>query len=254
MSALVFHGKSLKFVLDEGNVEHVPVKWLAAMFGLNAEIQRQRLQSAAWARTSKILVVAKDGKKRLTPCIPLRRVGMFFATLHASSVPETMRAEFVAWQDGIADAIDDFLRNGGAVNPAASMPQLLALQAEINRIMRDTPTNETLWPDEFTKQVCRLNGEYWKPGMRQPLWMQNPNGFVYTMLFTPDVCAVIKARGLAAGVEYHRNLTDAPRGYMRHEMEKMAAIAENAKTISDWKRRCERHYGKTATLQLDGVS
>lgn len=129
MSALVFHGKSLKFILDEENVEHVPVKWLCELFGLDPRGQRYRMQNAAWAggmKKKNIPLRGNDGKNRALQCVPLRRVGMFFATLHASSVPETMRAEFIAWQDGIADAIDDFLQSGVAVSPVRRVtPDLL---------------------------------------------------------------------------------------------------------------------------------
>lgn len=242
-------GKNFGILRDADGVEHVKLRDLCEPFGLSQSSQRERLSEQGWARVSKIDTRRTDGKRTAFACLPLKRVAMFFATLSPGHVNETFRPTLLAMQAEAADAVDAYYRLGGAVRETALPAQLVALRDQIDAILRPVPADDFIWPARFVRRYEAWQGRVWSPGDPQPFSMKNANGFFYSMVFPVEVLAVIKARGLEAGVRYHQVLADVPRDYLSRQLELAAALADDCGSEREWRTRMRRVYGKTPALK-----
>jgi hypothetical protein len=246
-------GKDFPIVLDKDGTEHVKLRELCEPFGLSDKSQRDRLKHHAWARGVMIGTRRSDGKRATFLCLPLRRVPMFFATLDASRVNATFRPALVRMQDVVADAIDDYYRNGGAVRAEALPEQLRALKLKIDEILRVEPATDFVWPAAFCKRYEAWHGRRWSAGDPQPFSMRSANRFFYEMIFPPEILAIVRERGLDEGCRYHQTLNDAPRDYLRRNLDVATKLAEECGSESEWRARMRRWHGKTkASLRGQG--
>lgn len=243
--AIQIHGRSFPLVLDTSGVEHVKLGELCDPFGLDMSGQRVRLKNTGWGRVEKIYTRRSDGKRTGFLCLPLRRVAMFFATLQPKHVNAGFRPALIEMQAEAADAIDDYYRKGGAIRPTAPPAQLEALLLHIEEVLREVPLTDPAWPASFVKRYEAWNGRVWKLGDRQPFSMKSANWFFYEMIFAHEVLAVIKARGLQAGVRYHQVLADAPRDYLLRNLEFASKLANDCGSEAEWRTRMRRAYEKT---------
>lgn len=124
--SIPFHGQSVQSVEIDGK----PVVVLKAMtenLGLSYSSQLQKLKGKSWATVSMINTVGADGKNREMSCIDLRTLTMWLATIDENRVNEEARPLVVAYQNEVADAIESYWANGGAINPRATEHQINAL-------------------------------------------------------------------------------------------------------------------------------
>lgn len=245
---LAVQGMTFQVLLDTKGEEHVKVADLCAPFGLAVNSQRERVKGLVWARGTLIVSVRSSGKSAEFFCIPVRKVGMFFATLDPSRIKAEHREGLERFQDEISDAVHDYIAKGGAIRPGASVLQLEEIRDFVTKLLRDVPRTTPAWPDAFVKRYGAWNGFVWRTGDRHPFSMQSANWFFYTMIFPPEVLAIIKARGLEDGCRYHQVLEDKPHTYLRDQLDIATRIANDCGSEAAWRARMRLWYGKTAEL------
>lgn len=124
--SIPFRGQSVQSVEIDGK-PHVVFRPLVESLGLDADSQMKRLRRHSWATTVKMTGVGLDGKTREMTCIDLRTLTMWLATIDENRVSEEARPLVVAYQSEIADVIESYWANGGAINPRATEHQINAL-------------------------------------------------------------------------------------------------------------------------------
>lgn len=121
-----FHGQQVQSVEIDGKPT-VPLRGMVENLGLNYSTQVEKLKRKSWAGLSTVSVVAADGKSREMTCIDLRTLTMWLATIDENRVSEEARPLVVAYQQEVADVIESYWSNGGAINPRANEHQINAL-------------------------------------------------------------------------------------------------------------------------------
>lgn len=124
--SIPFHGQSVQSVAIDGKPA-VAFKPMVENLGLSYSSQLQKLKGKSWATVSMINTVGADGKNREMSCIDLRTLTMWLATIDENRVSEEARPLVVAYQNEIADVIESYWANGGAINPRATEHQINAL-------------------------------------------------------------------------------------------------------------------------------
>lgn len=124
--SIPFHGQTVQSVEIDGKPT-VPLRGMVENLGLNYSTQVEKLKRKSWTWMSTVPVVAADGKTREMTCIDLRTLTMWLATIDENRVSEEARPLVVAYQSEIADVIESYWANGGAINPRATEHQINAL-------------------------------------------------------------------------------------------------------------------------------
>lgn len=126
-----FHGTDL-LTVDVNGKPFVVLKPAIEAIGIDFEAQRQKLAGKSWATTSVTQVVAADGRKRSMVAVDIRTLLMLLATIPESRVSDAARPLLIAYQSEVADVIEAYWTQGGAINPRATEDQLdrLARQAK----------------------------------------------------------------------------------------------------------------------------
>jgi hypothetical protein len=136
-----FHGTELLAVEADGKPEIV-LKPATDSLGLAFDSQRRKLNSRSWATVTHRVVVAADGKSREMVTVDVRTFLMLLATINENNVAEDKRPLLIAYQSEVADVIESYFRDGGAINPRATEDQLSALarraqlQAEVIKTLK----------------------------------------------------------------------------------------------------------------------
>lgn len=121
-----FHGSTVQAVDVDGNPV-VAFKAITENLGLDYSRQLKKVKSKSWATVALVPIVAADGKSYETTCIDLRTLTMWLATIDENRVSEEARPLVVAYQQEVADVIESYWQNGGAINPRATEHQINAL-------------------------------------------------------------------------------------------------------------------------------
>lgn len=153
--SIPFHGQSVQSVEIDGK----PVVVLKAMtenLGLSYSSQLQKLKGKSWATVSMINTVGADGKNREMSCIDLRTLTMWLATIDENRVSEEARPLVVAYQNEVADAIESYWTQGGAINPRATEHQKNALMFELRSQMELAQAAKGLIHDDFLEAKARI--------------------------------------------------------------------------------------------------
>ncbi|WHP18808.1 phage antirepressor N-terminal domain-containing protein [Cellulomonas sp. ES6] len=126
-----FHDAEVLAVDIDGK-PHIVLKPAIDALGVDYDNQRKKLEDKSWATTVLTTVVAADGKRRQMLAVDVRTFLMLLATIDERRVGEAVRPLLVAYQSEVADVIEAYWTNGGAINPRATHDQLTALaqQAE----------------------------------------------------------------------------------------------------------------------------
>lgn len=124
--SIPFHGQSVQSVAIDGKPV-VAFKAMTENLGLDYSRQLKKVKAKSWAELRTVPVVAVDGKTYDTTCIDLRTLTMWLATIDENRVSEEARPLVVAYQNEIADVIESYWANGGAINPRATEHQINAL-------------------------------------------------------------------------------------------------------------------------------
>ncbi|MGV3114092.1 phage antirepressor N-terminal domain-containing protein [Corynebacterium freneyi] len=129
MSSIVtipFHGNHVQAV-DVDGTPHVVFRPLVESIGMDFASQYRRLNGKSWATIVKTTTVGADGKKRDMTVIDVRTLTMWLATIDENRVSDEARPLVVAYQSEIADVIESYWTQGGAINPRADEHQMNAL-------------------------------------------------------------------------------------------------------------------------------
>lgn len=118
-----FHGDDILTVEVDGH-PHIVMKPTVEAIGLDYWTQVEKLRTRSWATTSQRPVVAADGKTRDMVTIDVRSFLMLLATIDERRVSKDVRPKLVAYQAEVADAIEQYWTQGGAINPRATDDQL----------------------------------------------------------------------------------------------------------------------------------
>ncbi|MCH6197481.1 phage antirepressor N-terminal domain-containing protein [Corynebacterium mastitidis] len=124
--SIPFHGSTVQAVDIDGK-PHVVFRPIPESLGLDADSQMKRLRRRSWATTVKTAGVGADGKSREVVAVDLRTLTMWLATIDENRVSEEARPLVVAYQAEIADVIESYWTQGGAINPRATEHQMNAL-------------------------------------------------------------------------------------------------------------------------------
>lgn len=122
--------------VEVGGRPHIVLKPAIEGLGLDYEGQRQKLARQPWATACVTQVVASDGKQRDMVTVDVRTFLMLLATIPASRVAEAVRPKLIAYQSEVADAIERYWTQGGAINPRATEDQLAAIVGRAEAQMR----------------------------------------------------------------------------------------------------------------------
>lgn len=129
MSSIVtipFHGNQVQAV-DVDGTPHVVFRPLVESIGMDFASQYRRLNGKSWATIVKTPTVGADGKNRDMTVIDVRTLTMWLATIDENRVSDEARPLVVAYQSEIADVIESYWTQGGAINPRADEHQMNAL-------------------------------------------------------------------------------------------------------------------------------
>lgn len=118
-----FHGDQLPIVEVDGR-PHVALRPVVEALGLNYDSQLEKLRSKSWATVPSRGMVAADGKIRMMSVVDVRTLTMLLATIDEGRVAEHVRPKLIAYQAEVADAIEAYWTEGGAINPRANADQL----------------------------------------------------------------------------------------------------------------------------------
>lgn len=119
IAAIPFHGQTVQSVEVDGKPT-VAFKPMVENLGLDYSRQLKKLKGKSWATVTNIVTVGADGKNREMSCIDLRTLTMWLATIDENRVNEEARPLVVAYQNEVADAIESYWANGGAINPPSN--------------------------------------------------------------------------------------------------------------------------------------
>lgn len=122
-----FHGDELLTVEVDGR-PHVLLKPIIEELGLDYWAQVRKLRARSWACTaSKAVQVPGDGQRREYVTCDVRTLLMLLATIDENRVAEEVRAQLVIYQAEVADVIEAYWTQGGAINPRATDEQLATI-------------------------------------------------------------------------------------------------------------------------------
>ena len=135
MSDLVtipFHGTELLAINAADGKPEIVLRPAVESLGLDFSAQLRKLRSRSWAVIGERAITAADGKSYKNSTVDVRTFLMLLATINENNVAEDKRPLLIAYQSEVADAIESYFRDGGAINPRATEDQLdrIARQAQ----------------------------------------------------------------------------------------------------------------------------
>lgn len=138
MSDLVpfqFHDDELLLVEVAGK-PHIVLKPAFEAIGVDADRQIKNLRAREWARTS--VTAVRDSAGRVQPMVTadVRTFLMALAVIPTGRVAEHVRPKLIAYQSEVADAIEAYWTQGGAINSRATGEQILELGRQLEQQAR----------------------------------------------------------------------------------------------------------------------
>lgn len=152
--AIPFHGQTVQSVEVDGK-PHVVFRPLVESIGLDYRSQSRRLSGKSWAGMVKMTIPSKGGPQETT-CIDVRTLTMWLATIDENRVSEEARPLVIAYQSEVADAIESYWTQGGAINPRATEHQKNALMFELRSQMELAQAAKGLIHDDFLEAKARI--------------------------------------------------------------------------------------------------
>lgn len=152
--AIPFHGQTVQSVEVDGK-PHVVFRPLVESIGLDYRSQSRRLSGKSWAGMVKMTIPSKGGPQETT-CIDVRTLTMWLATIDENRVSEEARPLVIAYQNEVADAIESYWTQGGAINPRATEHQKKAMMFELRSQMELAQAAKGLIHDDFLEAKARI--------------------------------------------------------------------------------------------------
>ena len=152
--AIPFRGQTVQSVEVDGK-PHVVFRPLVESLGLDADSQMKRLRRHSWACPVK-MTVQMGNQGREATLVDIRTLTMWLATIDENRVSEEARPLVIAYQNEVADAIESYWANGGAINPRATEHQKNALMFELRSQMELAQAAKGLIHDDFLEAKARI--------------------------------------------------------------------------------------------------
>lgn len=152
--AIPFHGQTVQSVEVDGK-PHVVFRPLVESLGLDADSQMKRLRRHSWACPVKMTVQMGNQGREVT-LVDIRTLTMWLATIDENRVSEEARPLVIAYQNEVADAIESYWTQGGAINPRATEHQKNALMFELRSQMELAQAAKGLIHDDFLEAKARI--------------------------------------------------------------------------------------------------
>jgi hypothetical protein len=125
-----FHDDQVFTVEVDGKPNIVLTPALDAI-GLDSWTQVEKLRSRSWACTSQCPVqLPYEKQRRMVTTCDVRTFLMLLATIDERRVAEHVRPKLVQYQSEVADVIESYWTQGGAINPRATEDQLAAIVSQ----------------------------------------------------------------------------------------------------------------------------
>lgn len=129
LDTIPFHGNDILTVQVSGS-PHVVLKPVIDMLGADFSTQLRKLKAKSWGKTFVVTMtmqVPGDSQARQHVVVPVRTLLMLLATIDEKRVSATARELLIAYQAEVADVIEAYYTQGGAINPRATGDQLISL-------------------------------------------------------------------------------------------------------------------------------
>ena len=152
--SIPFHGQTVQSVEVDGK-PHVVFRPLVESLGLDADSQMKRLRRHSWACPVKMTVQMGNQGREVT-LVDIRTLTMWLATIDENRVSEEARPLVVAYQNEVADAIESYWTQGGAINPRATEHQKKAMMFELRSQMELAQAAKGLIHDDFLEAKARI--------------------------------------------------------------------------------------------------
>ncbi|GGK61067.1 hypothetical protein Sme01_02690 [Sphaerisporangium melleum] len=149
-----FHGDEI-LAIDVDGKPYVVVKPAVEAIGLDYWAQIRKLRERSWATTASKAVVAADGKVRDMVTCDVRTFLMLLATIDENRVAADVKDKLVAYQAEVADAIEAYWTQGGALNPRATRQQLDEIAESAERRIRMLGAAKGLVDDRWLEAMAR---------------------------------------------------------------------------------------------------
>lgn len=122
-----FHGDEI-LAIDVDGRPHVVLKPAIEGLGLDYPTQYNKLRGRSWASIGQrpIQVPGDDQRRDMVTC-DVRTFLMLLANVDERRVGKNVRPRLVTYQAEVADVIESYWTNGGAINPRATDAQLDAI-------------------------------------------------------------------------------------------------------------------------------
>lgn len=155
-----FKGQEV-LTVEIGGRPHIILRPALEAIGLDYSGQLQRLRRRSWATVG---ISPTQDQFRDMVTVDVRTFLMLLATIDEKRVAEATRPMLIAYQQEVADAIDRYWTEGGAINPRATEDQLAGIisraegQARVLRILEGIVSKD--WLEAKARHVAaRALGE-----------------------------------------------------------------------------------------------
>lgn len=150
---------SLQTVMVDGE-PHVVFRPAVEAIGLDYSTQLRKLRGRSWASRRDIPTTGADGKTYRMVAVDVRTFLMWLATVNENKVAEDVRPTLVAYQQETTTAVTNYWTRGGAVNPAASIEQVVELRGELDHVERARVAEARLTAYGVAKRFGLVNSSY----------------------------------------------------------------------------------------------
>ncbi|MFI0354275.1 RhuM family protein [Actinomadura sp. 9N407] len=159
LGRLDFRGHVVSVYTDDRG-SWVFVGQISALMGIDPNAQRQAIERKHWSEGMTCQIHAMlPGQPRAYPNFALheRRLPMWIATISTGHIKDiSVRTEVEAWQSEFADALYDYLVQGGAIRTDATHEQIEVLHARIQAIR----TSEKHAHRRLTDLIAETSADY----------------------------------------------------------------------------------------------
>lgn len=154
-----FDGEQFPVVQMPNGDQGLPLRRLTVPLGLDPDAQRNLVKRSAWSkgRTANMNVrLQGDDRVREHFVISYRIIPMWIANIGTTQIKDDATRERIErWQVEFADALYDYVFNGGAINPRATEGQLAAIVSRAEGKIRMLSAAKGLVDDRWLEGLTR---------------------------------------------------------------------------------------------------
>ena len=153
---------------------HVVIRPTLEAMGVDADGQMKKLKRKSWGSTVITTVqIPGDDQTRDVAVVNLDTWSMLLANIDEHRVSEAARPLVIEYQQKSARALRDYWTQGGAINPAATRPQIESLRDRLDGVERARLAQERLSAMGLAKQFGLVNSSYVEAMARTELARMN---------------------------------------------------------------------------------